>query len=341
MATDTGINDPKNCFFICDPSGHTGAGNWWLSQDVIMAGADPSTASPDPSGNVVSQVTVRANEGCAPGPGDTVRIDLYVCTPSLNIAPFPPDSLVATTAMIYPVSAFAPSNCATQTSPPSFVSVPWTVSANASDPNGPGHKCLIARCYPFVGSTPDALNISQYLPTDPHYAQHNLAVQPIPSGKSGGMKIKTGNPRRQPELVAIQAVPDLRPTPATLNAILPSLKVTPGFKQISTTPLHGVSLNLKPLTGKDGGGIFDKIEDFFEETVKAVLRRLEDDFHKAAPGGTGAFGRVRIGSRFYANFDFNFDARGAQPGNGYIYHLTQITAAGAPDGGLTVVIVAQ
>lgn len=341
MAFDSGINDPKNCFSICDPSGHTGTGQWWLSPDVIMAGADPSTANPDPSGNVVSQVTVRSGSECALGVGDSVRIDLYVCTPSLNIAPFPPDSFVATTFQIVP--SFAPSNCALQTSPPTFVPVPWTVSANPSDANGPGHKCLIARCYPFQGSNPDPGKLSPYLPQDPHYAQHNLTVNAIPKGGGGGMRIriKTGNPLREPELVVIQAVPDLQPAPATLQAILPSLKATPGFKQLSNTPLRRVSFNLDPLTEGEGGCVFDKIEDFFEAEFKAVLRRLEAEFHKAAPGGTGAHGRVRIASRFYANFDFVADTTGAVPGNAYIYHLTQTTAAGAPDGGLTVAIVAQ
>src|SRR5262249_55417254 len=131
-------------------------------------------------------------------------------------------------------------------------------------------------------------NISQYLPTDQHYAQHNLTINAVGGGGGMKIKIKTGNPRREPELVVIQAVPDLSPTPATLNAILPSLKATPGFKQISATPLRGVSFDLDPLTEKDGGGIFDKIEDFFEEQFKTVLRRLEAEFHKAAPGGTGA-----------------------------------------------------
>jgi hypothetical protein len=227
--------------------------------------------------------------------------------------------------------------------------VNWTSQSTDStklhyvDPaNAPAnHRCLVARCYTNPDNQRDGTNsaLADHTLDDPHYAQHNLTVQPVAGGHMVKMKILTGNPREEPELVVLQAVPDLQLARGTLDAILPSLKTIPGFKQISDKPLRRVSFDLDPLTEKDGGGVFDKIEDFFEDKTKDVLRDLEGLFHKAAPGDSGVHSRVKIGGDFAAQFDFIADTHDAQPGNAYIYHLTQTRAQGQPNGGLTVAFV--
>ena len=332
MALDTGINDPSNCYFMNDSSipPHSGTGQWWLSPDVIMSGADPSTATPGVGGAVTSLVTVR-NNNCTLDPGDTVRFDLFVCTPSLNIAPFPPDAFVATTDAV--VAAFG-----------SPTSVPWTVTGSSSDPAGPGHKCLIARCYPFLGpggkgSTPDPANLSPYLPQDPHYAQHNLTVVAVSSGGMHKIPIKTGNQRLQSQLVLVHAVADIQPSRTTLAAITPSLRATSGFKQIATQPLRNVSINLESLAVKPGGGLFHQIQASIHPMLASSLATVENRFVTAHP--TGVLQKVQIGPKAFTTFDLTVDLSGAKAGDAHIYHLTQTTAQGQPDGGLTVVVVAQ
>jgi len=54
---DSGIVDANNCIFM-----NPGPGSqWWLSPDVIMEGADPSTANPGPD---VTDVTVHWKSEC-------------------------------------------------------------------------------------------------------------------------------------------------------------------------------------------------------------------------------------------------------------------------------------
>lgn len=325
--SDTNIND--KCLFL-----NPGAPYWWLSPDVIMVNNPPdeNTANPDLGGNVISSVTV--HNKCDSFDVTTVRFDLYVCAPSLNVGPtIDPNG----------VAVYNPPNGSfhTITAFDSQTQVPWVVSSTpgAANTADPPHHCLIARCYP-LSSPPDPGNIS-YVNQDQHYAQHNVTVNPVPmKSPKKRISIRTGNSLREPELVVIQAVPDLAPAQGTLATLLPTLQATPGFKQISSKPLREVSFNLDPLTEPHGGGVFDKIEDFFEDKVKDVLHDLEVKFGKAAPSGSGAMGRVKIAPKFYTAFDFNVDLTGAEPGDAFIYHLTQTTGTGVQNGGLTVVAVA-
>jgi hypothetical protein len=204
------------------------------------------------------------------------------------------------------------------------------------------HKCLIARCYTNPTGNVDTTDagLSSHIPDDQHYAQHNLDIQSIVGMSHVRLPIRAGNPTREPQLVAIQAVPDLNPNPAVLAAILPGLKTVPGFKQISSTPLRKVELNLQPLALHSGGGLIKRIEEIIEEEVRAVLRLLEEAFGKATPKGGGAHGRVRVGGSFFSDFEFVVDPSDAQKGNAYIYHLTQTTASNQPYGGITIALVA-
>jgi hypothetical protein len=258
---------------------------------------------------------------------------LYLYNPSLN--PAPPTIDPGNTTYVYVITSFQ-----TLTAFETLLNVSWTVSKNASDANGPSpHKCLIARCYP-KDSPPDPNNIDYAPPGgDPHYAQHNVTVDAVPSGKMHRIGIRTGNFLAEPQLVAIQAVPDLNPARQVLDTFMPTFKATKGFKQVSNKPLRNVSLSLEPLTHKPGGCIIEKIEDIVEDAARDILRVLEGKHAHAAPGGSGAIGKVRIGPKFYTEFDFIVDTTGAQPGDAFIYQLTETTSAGLLDGGLGVGIV--
>jgi hypothetical protein len=332
------------------------APQYWLNTSLIMTNTSDTGLAVVGSNQTKVTITCKSDqEGIPPVCQDLTTGDrralfeVYLSGLAVNLAlnkvePLPGDGTgsakvqVAGTGKLTTIAPFTTDTM-----------VSWTSQSTDStklhfvDPtNQPAnHRCIVARCYSDPTGVADGANgaLAAHAPDDPHYAWHNLTVQPTPPGKMMKMKIQTGNPREEDELLVLQAVPDLQPARGTLDAILPSLQTIAGFKKISNTPLRRVSFDLDPLTEKHGGGIFDKIEDFFEDEIKEGLRKLEGLFHKAAPGGTGIQSKVKIGGDFAAKFDFIVDTQGATPGDAYIYHLTQIRVQGQPDGGLTVAFV--
>ena len=336
---------------------------YWLSSGVIMTNTpNPDLAVVGANTSVVS-VQCKASSDKTPCPstdsqGGATRaaFQLYLAPISLNMklsacynATVPGDLLngalqVGGTGIVTAGGPAVPTTVnwtsqSTDSSQPNFVD-PANAPAN--------HKCLVARCFTVPPGTHDNADtgLSDHVglnpdntPLDQHYAQHNLTIQAVAGGGAHRILIRTGNATREPELVMIQAVPNIDPNPAVLRAILPGLHTIKGFKQVSNKPLRRVEFDLNPLTEGEGGGFFDKIGDFFDEGARKVITELETKFGEATPGGTQ--GKVRIPAGHYATIQFIADVTGAQPGNAYLYDLTQVTSAGQPDGGLTVALVAQ
>lgn len=332
MAIDPGISDSNGCIFMTPGPG----GNWWLSPDVIMEGADPSTAAAGPD---TTDVTVHWKANCSlSGELTAVIFELYVGDPSLVMTPINTVQLQAPTQ----VAGLAAGGAVKST-------VPWTPDTDPTKPNGPGHKCLIARAYPF-GSTPDTGQLSIYLPDDPHYAQHNLTVQGV-GGKEGKARIRvnTGNPREQAEVATILVLADTQPNAAVLAAIMPSLNAFPGFTTVASKPVKSMQLDLGSLGQVVPPGDTDDAHEkkgFFEK-VEDAARAVAGGIAKAADAVEDAFegpdkkvqGKVLIDGNSFGSFDFVVDPSGGNPGEAYICHMTQTTADGKPCGGLTVVVV--
>jgi hypothetical protein len=347
VGNDTGISD--TCLYMEDTTGDNGvhadpSATYWLSPDVIMTTtSDTGTAV---VGSNTTQVTVHCHAStdtttCPSldeGNSTTTVFELWVGPPSLNMG-MAPGSVEALPTLLNtpnpiqvasaPITGVITAGGSVQTT------VTWTASANPSDPNGVGHKCLVARCYPFETSSPDSgpTGLSDHLPYDQHYAQHNLSIVAAGPGGKGRklIPIRTGNPRLEPQLVLIQAIFDPRPSGATLAAIQPGLQAIPGFKQIATQPLGKVEFDLSAFNGPHES-LLERIEDWIEK----ILQELEDWCRKK--GGISA--RKVLPPSFAAFFDFKVDLSGAKPGDAYVYHLTQTTSHGRADGGLTVAIVA-
>ncbi|MBV8899870.1 MAG: hypothetical protein JOY92_07135 [Verrucomicrobia bacterium] len=335
MAIDQNIqnSDPNTCLYMEDTSGDGGNHTdptFWLSPDCQMAngpGTDPSFAN-EGAKNTTSVIIYKKPDCALAGDSSAVVFDLYVCTPSLNIVTptFDPTSSVQ----------LASSSLAVVTTPggtPNANDVTWTPSSNSGDPNGPGHKCLIARCYPF-GATPDQEFLSKYIPEDPHYVQHNLTIGVASQHSPGphGIKIRTGNGARENETVTIRAVSDFKPSDTVLQAILPSLRAVPGFARIATRPVRHFGLNLD---------VFKNERNCFEEPFEYLAHLVCDVI-------TGLFGKlehpnietkVTIRPRFFADFTFSVDASGSNVGDAHIFHLTQADHQGQFQGGLTVAVV--
>ena len=362
MSLDTNITD--QCLFFTD----TDAANlpYYLNPDVIMINTTDNGLAVVGTNN--TQVTVRCKSSSDSGPtcpttdqqGNPTRavFELFLSPAALSLSLSAssklPDSThspiqVAGTGVVTPGAVNGTPTTVTWTSQDTDPTQPNFVDPTNTWAN---HKCLVARCYTIPDGQRDEADsalldhLSEDLtakppqPRDPHYAQHNLNIQPVTGPGSHRINIQTVNPFRVPQLMVIQAIPDLNPNPAVMAAILPGVKTVPGFTRFANAsdPLPKVSLNLHGLTA-NGGSILEKIEDFLIEEVRELLRFLEQAFGKATPHGGGAHGRVTIAAGVHGTFELILDLSAAQPGTAYAYDVTQVTPQGLPSGGMKLVLV--
>jgi hypothetical protein len=325
MSTDPNIAefDPNGCLWI-DP---TPPNPYWLSPSVIMTTkpSDPSDVYP---GANSTSVTVSWKAECAfagvAAELNTVVFDLYIGDPFLGMAETSLGSLTGGSPAQPNITA-GQSNVVTSVGPWDSSTIPHL--------SQPHHACLLARVYPF-GATPDTGDLSGYPGSDQHYAQHNCTVNTTDGQGMIRIPIGNGTSRRGPQLVAIQAVPVLDPNRAVLDAVLPSLQLHPGFKQISTTPLRVVNFDLSAFKSPHES-LLDKIENWIEKKALEVIKALEGDCKKA----NGISARVVLPPNLFAKFDFIADLSGAKPGDAHIYNVSQVNSRGEPFGGLTVAVL--
>jgi len=325
MSTDPDIAefDPSGCLWIDKPT----ASPYWLSPHVIMTtkAMDPSDVYP--GGNSCS-VTVSWQSECVfsgtASELNTALFDLYIGDPFLGMAQSSLGSLTGG-APAQPAITAGQMNVQTSVGPWDASTIPHL--------SQPHHACLLARVYP-LGATPDSGDLSGYPAVDQHYAQHNCTVNTSDGQGMIRLPIGNGTARRKPQLVAIHAVPDLNPNPTVLNAVLPSLKLKPGFKRIATTPLRGVDFDLSAFRSPHEG-LLDKIKDWIQREALEIIEALEDDCRKKS----GKSARLMLPPNHFAKFNFVADLAGAKPGDAHIYQLSQVNEKGEPYGGLTVAIL--
>jgi hypothetical protein len=339
MAKDPAINssDGNNCLYMEATSGDGGNHTdpvFWLSPDCVMAngpGTDPSLAKGGVQNTTNVIIFLKRDCPLTTGTGVAgITFDLYVTKPSMNIMTPGFDPLGS-----FLLSTGTLANTSTPGSgAPNPNSVTWTpLSTDTSKPNGPGHRCLIARCFP-IGTTPDQQFLSKYIPEDPHYVQHNLTIDVAPPAppRPHGIKIRTGNGERENETVTIRVVPDFKPSETVLRAILPSLRTVPGFARIATKPVRHFELNLD---------VFKNEHNCYEEPFEYLAHRTPDP-------KSGLFGKlehpnieakVTIRPKFFADFTFSVDPSGSNVGDAHIFHLTQADHRAQFQGGLTVAVV--
>ena len=314
MAVDPGLSaDP--CIYMEAVAGdggvHNASGVWWLSPDIVLTGATSGPDKADPGANNTVDVTFHYKNNCQLRNGrDSITIELWVANPSLAMAP----NNAASTTYISSIGMLIPTPGGTAT-----YQVTWNPPTGlpATDPQAPGHKCLIARSYPDW-MTPSSTAF--FCPDDQHVAQRNICI--VPCGGPGaarrpgpcGQQISSLNLLAKPALLDFRAVVDLKPEKHVLETVMRAVKGTKGFQRLAAAPPKAISLQLK-----DGRRKLTVSPRAPKGTFRGTL--------KAEPNE--AFTLVLMA-----------DLAGAKLGDAFIIHVTQAAADGPPHGGLTVVMVA-
>jgi hypothetical protein len=215
---------------------HEPTAAWWVSPDILLNDSGltlaPGTTTPGEARIGTNAIGVRVHKTaeCVVPPASTlVLIDLFAATPTPGYSPA--NSTNIGSDAIAP-AGLTPLGTVKQFSPD------WTPSTNPSDPDGPGHKCLVARVYPDI-LTPDGNDF--HLPDDPHVVQRNICIQPCSMLKSapgeGGevgvlgpdrrhlwvFAMELFNPGRRPEIARLSAWADTAPPKHVLEAAAPRL----------------------------------------------------------------------------------------------------------------------
>lgn len=200
--------------------------------------------------------------------------------------------------------------------------IDWTPPTGLppDDPQSPGHKCLIARCYPET-LTPS--NSSFFAPDDQHVAQHNICV--VPCGgpaltfppRPCNLKVTTLNPDKVTRNITLRAVLDLNPNEFVLKTIGKRIKVT--FKQLGKKPPRGFGFDVSPL--------------------EATVADHSHPILPLPPSPRLSFeASVNLAPAQLIKIKFFADLTGTTAGDAYVFHLTQIGPGNRVQGGLTVVM---
>jgi len=325
MPNDPGLaND--TCIFMEAISGDGGTHNandvWWLSPDIALTGPVSGADNADPGQTNPVQVRCHkkaANSNCN-FPGDeSVTVQLFVANPSLAMAPNNP----ASTTLVGFIGSPVPPDGGTGTQ-----QIDWILPSGlpADDPQAPGHKCLVARCYP-ESLTPSSDNF--FVPDDQHVAQHNICVVPCPQAKLGSsnhftFKVATLNPHSpKREKAVLRAVLDLKPKQFVRTIVQQRLHAVHGFQHFATEPApHGFRFDVSALSATD-------VHDNSHPPFTPPLGR---------PSAPSFDAKVTLAAHV-VHVNFNVHITGTNAGEAFIFHLTQTGEDNRSQGGLTLVLV--
>ena len=314
MATDPGLASDTSTFLqaIAGDNGvHDPNGVFWLSPDIQLTGPTSGIGKADPGEDNIVDVTYRATaNGTVPSGTESLSIELYAANPSLVMAPNNPQSTAHLDSIGQPL--LAPGDSRTI----QFHWVPPT-GLPASDPQAPGHKCLIARAYADP-LTPSAQNF--FLPEDPHVAQHNICI--VPCGGPGaatrpagcGTTVTTANVWNKPQKARIRATLDTDPSKTVREIAIAHLKRVKGFQRLATKGPKGFGFTF--------GGV-----------------RARPVAPPKISKGTVVESEVPLEPGQVVSFRFAANLAGGRLGEAHIFHLTHATAPGGVQGGLTVVLL--
>jgi hypothetical protein len=324
MPNDPGLSR-DTCMFMEAVSGDGGVHTspvWWLSPDIELNGptSGPNKADPGQINPVNVRFHNKAEGQCEPVGDEAAAVELWVGNPSVVMTPNNP----ASTALVMKIGSQMPSpgGIGTQI-------IQWTPPAGLppTDPQGPGHKCLIARSYPD-SLIPSPTNF--FLPDDPHVAMHNICI--VPCGGPGaarvpgpcGFEVTTANlDPKERDAVTLRVMADTRPDKFVRETVLKLLERQPGFKRLAVRPPAKFSLELREFRDAHVN----------DQTRPGCLTIL-----------SGAKRYYEAGINLEANqvtrFTFVADLSGSEFGDAHIFHLTQSSAKQPRQGGLTIVMVA-
>lgn len=314
-----------------DGGNHTNP-TFWLSPDATIVGAPMGNVLGGTT-NTVNVIPRRKTGGCDLPPGTTINpdgsavvlVELYVCKPLMVIDP----TQTSQATLLGTKSADLLSG-ASSTVPFTFVT-----TNNTADPQGPGHKCLIARSYPDA-LTPDQTDLRR-LPEDQHYAQRNICIQ-ICGGPGAAnvpgpcqFEVSTANPdTNRPEDAIFVLEADTDPSQAVRSVLLPLLRQVPAFKRLAGSPPRTFDLHLPDFPG--AGGRLDR----GHEGCLGLLFGGKLFGGKSKPTYKVD---VQLKPKQLTFFNIRVDLSGSSFGDAHIFHLTQARPGGEVQGGVTVVFV--
>jgi hypothetical protein len=286
---------------------------WWLSPDIT--GQPPlDLGSPIITGTHMIEVkTHRGNGECnSPIEADGVIVDLYLCVPGPRMSTLDSQTVRKLGERYISYNTLQKGGSSTST-------FPLTITANHPNKvDQPGHKCLVARSYPNLGTYPSP--DLAYLPDDQHYAQRNLCI--ITCNSPCGIELQTANLNpEKTEVVTLRLVADLKPSRHVRNEVLKGLKSIEGFKSLTSTPPPPFKLTLP---------------DF----PKAIIK---ERFEPSMKGFFGLYKAPNIEAKFEMKpnqttlFRFDTDLSKTDFGLAHIYHLVHLDEKRIVRGGVTLV----
>lgn len=344
MAKDPNLSGDSCIFMEATPNdgGNHTAALWWMSPDIELTGPTSGIDKADPGMNNTIKVRVhQKGQTCSlPDRTETIIVELWVGNPSLVMRP---NDLCSTKQIFSGVANGLPNpgtNPQTQIIWAVPMSPPPPFGCTDPSPESPGHKCLIARCYPD-SLTPQYNQF--YARDDQHYAQRNICIVPCTGGNLGkrmalksekdcGFNISTANLRlEEPESVTLQVFADLKPSKYVLEALTPGLKQVPGFKSISKTGAQGFALALPDFPDaivKDDTRI-----GCLGRLLSLIFPPLKNKFKPKYEAD------IKLKPAQFTTFTFVADLSSSKTGDAHIFHLMQIGSDKRIQGGLTLAMV--
>ena len=298
--------------------------HWWNSPDIGVNAFGGALAN-DGSNTIHLRVHLAAGKTFA---DSQAEIEVFVGNPSLVMTPTAGTINLGT--VLVAKSAFPAGGGSVETQ------LAWTVTVDPMNPGGidqPGHRCLIARVYPFTSSKPSDFQV----PTDQHEAQRNLCIVECADagsaegGAGGGMigapggetalgpgedglwgfMIDTTTPLEQAgEVVTVQATWPGTLDKAQQKLVAPILKRA-GFRGYATAPPKFV---LELEEGGEPGTTQGGKTPRFELDVKLEPKRM-------------------------ARLAVKADLSRTRRGQAHVIHVEQIGSNKQVQGGLTLVLV--
>jgi len=314
---------PDTCVFL-----NPGVPYFWESPDIALNG---TTGHAQVGANTVA-VTVRKKAECpVPGP---VRIDLFVCNPAVAVVP-PGAGVPNASVQIPTFNAGDPSTFIgvgdTIPATGTTVSFTWSVTAPApgtDPPDGPGHRCLVARAYPIAANTPDPADF--HVQTGPGQGDQHVVQKNIQIDATRGMM------RRQSKFnavtldgrtrgrVTVRAIANLHPDDRSLAVLLPMLRGVTGFRQIATRAPAEFRVTAPGVPDAEAR----------DHTRPGCLGFL----FKGSAAPTYELD-LKLGPHQLTGCVLETDLSASAPGDAHVFNLTQINEKDEAQGGLTVVTV--
>jgi hypothetical protein len=320
--------------YVEDIAGDLGgpmAGVWWLSPDVDIP-AHSGTAFQGPN-----DVRIRVHTHEEPILDEKIAAEVYACTPSLGMSP------TTASARIDPGNLlFRPPGVA-GTEPVADVAggtltFSWTPSSAASQPNGPGHRCLIVRAFP-QSVTPPTTPFD--VPTEQHEAQHNIeiltTVKKMASMSRGGAGIP-GDERRMDKETGMwwERLLTVGPGRRGKRYVAWAFDPEPGDYLGTGTRRALREANVRGFSQEPPAAVkLEVVGARARGTKRAPIRNplfLGDRLLAAAS--------FDLGPRKPAQVLLRFDHSNLKARTAAVMHVAQVDARGIPEGGMTVIAVA-